>query len=188
MTATLSVMGLYNYSPTLFNTMVVPSDYVDMQTAKESILFECAELEVVYPDPAFMQIAIGQWSARELPVWRRIAKAIASEYNPIENYNRTENWNQTDTGTSSGTGSNTNTHKVTGYNSGTLVNQNQDEDYASSTGSSSLQTYHTSNVHGNIGVTTSQEMLRQELEIAPDTDIYAYIVKSFKNRFCLMVY
>ena len=188
MTATLSIMGLYNYDPTIFSGFVVPNEYIDGQTAKESILFECAELECVYPDPSFMKIAIAQWSSRELPVWRRIAKAINMDYNPLENYNRVENWNQTDTGASSGSGSNTSTHKVTGYNSGTMVNHDQDEEYASSSGNSSLQTYHTSTIKGNIGVTTSQEMLEQELDIAERTDIYAYIVESFKNRFCLMVY
>lgn len=42
--------------------------------------------------------------------------------------------------------------------------------------------------YGNIGVTTSQEMLTQELEIAKIIEVVPIIIESFKNRFCLMVY
>lgn len=45
-----------------------------------------------------------------------------------------------------------------------------------------------SNILGNIGVTTSQMMLEQELEIAPKLNIMNYMIASFKNRFCLLVY
>ena len=45
-----------------------------------------------------------------------------------------------------------------------------------------------SRIHGNIGVTTSQQMLEQELEVAPKLNIMNVIIESFKNRFCLLVY
>lgn len=47
---------------------------------------------------------------------------------------------------------------------------------------------HTSRIHGNIGVTTSQQMLESELEVAPKLNIMNIIIESFKNRFCLLVY
>ena len=50
------------------------------------------------------------------------------------------------------------------------------------------ETTRTSRIHGNIGVTTSQQMLEQELEIAPKLNIMNIIIESFKNRFCLLVY
>lgn len=42
-------------------------------------------------------------------------------------------------------------------------------------------------VHGNIGVTTTQTMIRQEREIV-NFDIYQVIVQDFQEAFCLMVY
>ena len=42
--------------------------------------------------------------------------------------------------------------------------------------------------YGNIGVTTSQEMLTQELELAKIIQVAPVILNSFRNRFCLMVY
>lgn len=45
-----------------------------------------------------------------------------------------------------------------------------------------------SHISGNIGVTTSQQMLEQELVVAPKLNVYNYIIESFKNRFCLEVW
>lgn len=41
---------------------------------------------------------------------------------------------------------------------------------------------------GNIGVTTTQQMLREELEIRPQLNIYSYIIEDLKSRFCLLIY
>jgi len=45
-----------------------------------------------------------------------------------------------------------------------------------------------SNISGNIGVTTSQQMLEQELAITPKLNMFNIMIHSFKNRFCLLVY
>lgn len=45
-----------------------------------------------------------------------------------------------------------------------------------------------SHISGNIGVTTSQQMLEQEIIVSPKLNVYNYIVQSFKNRFCIEVY
>ena len=45
-----------------------------------------------------------------------------------------------------------------------------------------------STIHGNIGVTTSQQMLEQEIAVSPKLNMFSLIIDSFKNRFCLMVY
>lgn len=101
------------------------------------------------------------------------------------------------------------THSVAGYNNDasgslTMVDQYKDADNntqnttqdtkrevdttVSRNGSGTEDSTHKGRVHGNIGVTTSQQMLESELEIAPKLNIYNYIINSFKNRFCIMVY
>lgn len=45
-----------------------------------------------------------------------------------------------------------------------------------------------SHISGNIGVTTSQMMLTQEVEVAPLLNVMNMIVQSFKERFCILVY
>ena len=45
-----------------------------------------------------------------------------------------------------------------------------------------------SHISGNIGVTTSQQMLEQEIEISAKLNVIKMIVDSFKERFCILVY
>ena len=58
----------------------------------------------------------------------------------------------------------------------------------SKSGSSDGNVTRESHIAGNIGVTTSQQMLEQELLVAPKLNVYNYIINSFKNRFCLEVW
>lgn len=46
----------------------------------------------------------------------------------------------------------------------------------------------TNNTSGNIGVTTSQQMLEQEIEVSAKLNVMKMIVESFKDRFCILVY
>lgn len=46
---------------------------------------------------------------------------------------------------------------------------------------------HTGRVHGNIGVTTSQQMLEQELDLGY-WNIYSRITDMFLEEFCIMIY
>ena len=45
-----------------------------------------------------------------------------------------------------------------------------------------------SHIHGNIGVRSSQELAEQEIALAPKLNIINYMIDSFKNRFCILVY
>lgn len=45
-----------------------------------------------------------------------------------------------------------------------------------------------SHVFGNIGVTTSQQMLRSELDLIPELDLVDFIADDFHNEFNLMLY
>lgn len=86
----------------------------------------------------------------------------------------------TTSGTSSGTVSNTESNTYDGDTTDTFTHGEQIKD------DSERETE--SHIHGNIGVTTSQQMLESELMIAPKLNIINYIIESFKNRFCLQVY
>ena len=85
--ASLSIIGLKSYNQHLFDDMAVP-DGVDKTVLANNIIYDCAELEVIYPDPFFMQFAIGQWSQKELPIWQKVYEMENAEYNPLENYDR----------------------------------------------------------------------------------------------------
>lgn len=88
--ATMSVIGLKQYNQYLFDDMVLPAD-LTRSVVINNIIYTCAELEVIYPDPYFMQFAIGEWSKKELPIWEKVREMETADYNPIENYDRYDN-------------------------------------------------------------------------------------------------
>ena len=192
---------------TILDGIEVPAG-VNLQLLQDNIILECAELEVLYADANFMKVAVSVWSAKELPTWKKLYAAATASYNPIENYNRIENVTESTSdsksvsSSSSGTGttqsSGSTLDKVNGYNSETFVNRGQsdrsgvDQTNTSTTGSGTEESagnmLRQSQVRGNIGVTTSQQMLEQELALVPKLNIYTAITESFKRRFCLLIY
>jgi len=204
--AWLSLLGLYNWDNSIFDNMVLPEDFTpdDKTTLINNLLMETAELEVIYTDPDFMKNAIEAWSSKEVYTWTRLYKAMLAEYSPIENFDRYEDVDEqnrgamTHSGTDSvsGSGEDTITNKITSFDSNTFV----DHDKAiAGKGSTDTTTYgHVvtdstgkktiSHLHGNIGVTTNQQMLEAELETRPKINIFRIIIEAFQSRFCLLVY
>lgn len=300
--ANMSILGLYYNDSTIWDLMQFPEGFSQeqKQTTIDSIMAECAELEILYPNPTVMKNMIGLWSKKENPYWSRIYNASRLEYNPIENYRRnetekitdgrTEQHSGSDTSTASGsdalartgtetdtesgteslrrTGTDTNTasgsdttsgsssstdtnsgtdtvnNKITGFDSDTLVPHDSSETLhglvtENEAEGTNTQTYgrvdttqhnttdtttfgkvdtiqhnttdtttygkqdtfqHGEKIehegetersvlaYGNIGVTTSQQMLEEEMKIAKEIQIIPIIIESFQDRFCLMVY
>ena len=175
MKATMTVMGLYNYNDTIFNSMQLP-DGVDPENVVSNLLMELAELEVIYPSWITMRRAIADWSKARGASWERMLQALSAEYDPIENYDRREEW--TDDADSSGGYQN----KVAGFNAGGQTDSNSSEQQTRSNAT------HSGRIHGNIGVTMAQQMLQSELDLRAVNDIVQIIVNEFKKRFCIMVY
>ena len=109
----LSIMGMYEYDNSLFDGLDVPTykdknnvvHVVDKTAVINSILLNCAELEILYPDFDTMKLAIGVWSAAEQDTWKKMYATVMMEYNPLWNvdadivnigsvmgFNEDENW------------------------------------------------------------------------------------------------
>lgn len=234
MAATLSILGLYNYQPTIFDSLTIPTS-VDKETLIDNIIMEAAELELLFPNADILGRLIGNWSKTRLAAWNRMIGALDAEYNPIENSDRYEDHledytrdlnecdnytrdlkekdnytrNLTDSGNSNSSGSTQNSR--TGYNSGGLQvtdsssSEDHSDDTRSYTGSDDRNkgytggdnrnkgftggdTRHTViHTHGNIGVTTNQDMVNAELKLR-QYDIYKLITNEFIDTFCIGVY
>ena len=87
--ARLSLIGLYNYMPTLFDALTLPVGY-DKETFIKSLLLEHGEKCVMYSDPAFMYAAIGVWGKKWELELTKIYEALTAKYDPIFNYDRFE--------------------------------------------------------------------------------------------------
>ena len=193
--AKLSVLGLYQWNHRIFEDMALPED-VDGETLTWKILEDCAELEVLYSDPDYMQASIAKWSAAMLPAWKKMQQALTAEYNPIWNKDGTiidqMIYGEDKVTGVTGARDQTNTHSVSGFNVTTF--QNADQDHATSvqaTDTNTRQTHtdtRTITEQGNIGVTESSAMVQHEVELRSDYNIYSIIANDFKKHYCLMVY
>lgn len=232
--ATLSIMALYRYDSTLFDGLQLPEG-VDKETLVDNILLDAASLEVLYPDPVFLNRAINVWSKKRLQVWTELQKTLEYEYNPIENYDRSEtvtegiarsgsstssrSGNNTGSGnetsetenSSTSSGTNTGTASNTAYNSDDFADTSKNVTSESSTGtaegsstttsssswtssetgeseaSSSEDRTMTNRTHGNVGVTTTQEMIKAQREVV-SFSLLDVIEDEFIAKFCLAVY
>ena len=89
--ATMSIIGLYNWDDTLFDNLKLP-DSVDKELAIKSILFNGQELELLYPDWDYMYNAIGLWSDIHQRDFIKFLEAANAEFSPVENYDRYEEY------------------------------------------------------------------------------------------------
>lgn len=97
------------------------------------------------------------------------------EYDPIENYNMTESSRDEDRGTSSGSS----TDNTTTYDSATDHKTNSN----TSSGTMNNTNIHTLTRAGNIGVTTSQQMIGQERGILT-FDFVQHVADLINENFC----
>ena len=174
MVATLSLLGLYSFRSDILDDFKLP-DGIDRDDFVEMLLFDTAELELLTPDPDIMKQLLGRWSNVRVNAWAKMLDTETVEYNPIHNYDRSEEW------LDDGTGSSTTDLSVAGFNDAHMADRER-----TGTGTTT-QSRHTARISGNIGVTTTQQMLESERESRKYSTVFE-IIGEFKERFCLLVY
>lgn len=174
----LTLYSLYQYDTALFDSMALP-DSVNREKCVDNIVLECGVFGVAYQNLDFLKTAVEAWSATRSEAWGKIADALEVEYSPIENYDRMEE--SEDSGNVNGNANSQNYN--TSFESDNFKATQKNDTNSDTTSRAS----HKSHIHGNIGVTTSQQMINEELKLR-ETDIYKIIANEFKNKFCIAVY
>lgn len=202
MRSRLSILGLYRYDEKVFDGLKVPTG-VSRSNVINTILLNCAELEVLYPDWDMMQFAIKQWSDRRQDVWTRLQATTQYDYDPIANYDRREEWTDSARGTNKGnvetvtdaTVSGTGEMSTAGFNTDEYKPHDRNETSgtdsrtgtSSSSGSDTHDSEHSGRVYGNIGVVTTQRLITEQREVS-EFNMVEYIAEEFRTEFCLLVY
>ena len=210
MTGSLSIVGLLHYgemkNEDLFKELQTPEG-IDKDTLKDNIIMECGKLELLYPDFEFMQYMIGVWSRKNQWTMEKWASVLSAEYNPLHNYDRYEEWTDDGSRDASGTGSGTVDQKQSGkddtlnqvntYNDDKFHDESRSEEATeSNSDTSSTSEYkdtskdkneHKGHVWGNIGVTTSMELLQSQKDLGK-FNVYDQLTALFKSEFCLLIY
>lgn len=197
-----TIIGLISYDSTLFDNLSVP-EAIDRDTLIKNIIVECGDFPLLYPNADFMKSAIDLFSKKYYETFKKWADVLAAEYDPLENYDRRESWG--DSGNSSGTDSSSGTNAsvstsstqtdVSAYDSGTFNPKDKTtsndgiNSSNSNTGSTSNQfaNAHEGRIHGNIGVTTSMQLVTEELKLRR-WNLIQQITDLFINEFCIPIY
>lgn len=188
--AWLSILGLYKHHPNVFIGFRVPTG-INRVNVINTILFECAELEFIYPEPEVAEFAITQWTTKEYSIWEELQKTREYDYDPIANVDAKETESRdlkgSRIGSRSGNGQSINS--VAAFNS--EMSKERERDNTTYSDSLSDGTTDTGTItrerHGNIGVTMTQQLIEAQRNVV-EFDVVQYIVDSFKKRFCLLVY
>ena len=206
---------LITVDPDLMDDIVlIPESVTELDAAalKLAIIRRCGDVEPYYQDHDVFVMFSRLWFSTHDFLFSHAVEIWEATYNPIENYDRSET--ETITDSRSGSDSNTDTHSgtdaiTTGSTSETGIAGFNSLDYAdansitesgsestvhghviSSAGTKSEQGSHSRNarIHGNIGVTTAQQMLEAEMELARHFWIYDYIANAYETDNFLTVY
>lgn len=231
----LSILGLYNWDPTIFDNLQLPTSAdihteaelqqpiveLDRQLLIDNILAELAELPLVYTQPDVVKQLIGLWSRINFTRWAELWATMLYKYNPIWNKDgtivETTKGNVKSVGTGGYTdkkrgsssdsysGTDTSQHNVTGYDTNsyspdtqdttqhglTVTHRDVDPDFThrldNLTTTVDDDSTTTRRETGNIGVTTTMQMIREQREIV-NLNLYTEITEEFKLRFCVMIY
>lgn len=239
----LTLIGLYNYNPNLFDLLTLPDGY-DKDAFIDSLLLEHGEKCVLYANPEFMKNAIAAWGRKWAGNLERIYRALTEEYNPLHNFDRFEEYsdnegrkyesktnaghkasdspkydddvtNDYDVVTSSDIDKSVET-KVSAFNSSayepsqkvvenggktTVANdgtikrhiegKTQDLSETSNSTTNDAETHnftHNGHLYGNIGVTTSVQMLTSEVDARMKYNLYDAAGRLFANELLIGIY
>lgn len=239
----LTLIGLYNYNPNLFDLLVLPDGY-DKDDFINSLLLEHGEKCVLYTNPEFMKNAIAAWGRKWAGNLERIYLALTEEYNPLHNFDRFEEYTDNEgrkyeSKTNAGhkatdspnynddvtndydvvTESNNNAvveHTVSADNSSSyqpewretqdggkntvsndgtikrnISGKTQDLSETSNSTTNDAETHnftHNGHLYGNIGVTTSVQMLTSEVDARMKYNLYDAAGRLFANELLIGIY
>ena len=203
--AKVTLIGLENFlnmnDMSIFDFLKLP-EKIDKVTIENSILMDLGEYEPLWGDPLFFRNMVGVWSEKWARTFLKWSEALDIDYNPLENYDRQEEWTEEEKATNTLNGTitgntkdnGTNQQDVSAYNDtgfepsnkNTISTSTDSISTSNSTNSGTRSNKRTGRTHGNIGVTSSQEMLVREIEVAKFS-IYQHIVDMFAKEFCLLI-
>lgn len=175
----------------------------DKEVLLSTIINRASSFCVLYPNPDYFKLMSDKWWSKWKDAFYRWLLAIQSKYNPLENYDRIEDWTDKivddneikQTGTVGTTGTNTSTNEKSAYDASTYQPLNKVTDGINTTDTRNLKDEidnirditHKGKVHGNIGVTTSQQMLEAELKVRLN-NVYDMMTDCFIKDLLIAVY
>lgn len=204
MELTVTFQGLYAWDNDLFDACYFPSS-LDGDVIVQAVITLGVDRCVIYANPEVMKIALSCYTQMKMPAWQKMADAMAIPYDPLENYDRHEEGSYADThsgslaqtGTEKVTGTETSETSVSAYDTSGYSPRAKEVRTPNTTRTPNLtetdtraitRTFTNYRIHGNIGVTTSQQMLESEMQLAAKWNLEEMIARDILNEFTFGVY
>jgi hypothetical protein len=175
----------------MFAAITFPTG-IDKDIAVNEILRASSPFEVLYADGDYLIEAVKLWADKYYYTFAKWQKGFAEDFSPIDNYDKhseiTTNEGSEDKTTYGK--KTTETHDVSAYDSS---GYSPEDKVVTDLSNSDTVTYkknfkHTEYTHGNIGVSTSTDVLQKWMSFYSDHNIYQMISDCFITEFCIMVY
>jgi hypothetical protein len=187
----LTLNGLFQFDNSLFDNLELPSQ-LEKDTCIQVILEKCGEFPLLYPDFDYMKYAIGVFSKKWEWTLNKWATAINIEYDPLYNFDRHEIYTDTSKTKAESNTNATSLNEVSAFNDIDSATPNMKPtskatSEAGGTNQGEGTTTHEGRLYGNIGVTTSQQMLQSELNLGY-WNIYNEIANLFSTEYCIRIY
>ena len=204
----MNLQNQVSYLPSMLDGVTLPSDDLDAELLKSVIMERCGLLEPLYSEPETMKEVISIWFLSHRWNIERLINLIKTSYSPLENYDRHESLNRS---------KNDSRNRSQNYSEdGTVITNDETErtvaafntseytpaDKTVSDGKTTTETggstsgteagneaeTATNYIHGNVGVTTSQQMFLAELELLNGFNAYTFIVEKFAKDLMLSIW
>lgn len=209
-------MNQIEFLPSILDGVTVPTNDLDVELLKSVIVERCGLLEPLYSEPETMKQVISIWFRSHQWNIEHIIDLVKTAYNPLENYdrheeltrgktdtrNRSENRSQEYSENGDITTNEETERTVAAFNTSEYTpadktvsdGRTRSETTGDTSGSTSgteagSENEHAVNyIHGNIGVTTTQEMFQAELALLGGFNAYQYIAEMFSKDLMLSIW
>ena len=166
-----SLRNTYAAIPELFDRLQLPAGY-DKQLFIDVLMDEYGDMGLARTIDQF-PLSVELWGRRKAYQLGGLLATTEMEYNPIENYDRTEDITDTSTQTGSSQAKTTGAGDMDVSRAGMETEalkldentRNKSSGQADSSSTTEIKAVHTNRTHGNIGVTTTQEMIQQQRHV-----------------------
>ena len=187
----LTLNGLFQFDNSLFDNLELPSE-LTKDTCIQVILEKCGEFPLLYPDFDYMKYSIGVFSKKWEWTLNKWAKAINIEYDPLYNFDRHELYTDTSKTKAESNTNASSLNEVSAFNDIDSAAPNMKPTSRATSEAGGVNegegtTTHEGRLYGNIGVTTSQQMLQSELNLGY-WNIYNEIANLFSTEYCIRIY
>ena len=192
----------------MLDGVTLPSDDLDVDLLKSVIVERCGLLEPLYSEPETMKQVISIWFRSHQWNIAHVIDLIKTAYKPLENYDRHEDLERGKSDTRNRTqnyseeGSvitNQETERtVAAFNTSayspadkTVSDGNTSTESGGNTSGTEAgsENEHAINyIHGNVGVTTTQSMFLEELNLLGGFNAYQFIAEMFSRDLMLSIW